>query len=62
MAAKKALPAWKRHELVTKAIFEALLRQDDVKNLEIERDVLIKGTAAEHWVDIFWKFGAGGLI
>jgi hypothetical protein len=44
MATKPAPPAWQRHELVTKAIFEALLKQDNAQNLEVKHNQTIKGT------------------
>jgi hypothetical protein len=61
MAAKKATPAWKRHELVTKAIFEELLKLDGVKDLEIRHNVTIKGIVTSHQIDVYWKFAVISL-
>jgi hypothetical protein len=61
--AKKALPKrpGRDHELVTKAIYEALLTQDEVKNLDIRHDVKIQGTHSQHQIDVYWKIRAAGI-
>jgi hypothetical protein len=61
MAAKQTKAAWKRHELVSKAIFEALLKQSNAENLEIKHNVCVKGTKTCHQIDVFWKFRMAGL-
>jgi hypothetical protein len=61
MAAKRSRPAWRRHELVSKAIFEALLKQSNAENLEVKHNVCIKGLKTCHQIDVFWKFRMGGL-
>jgi hypothetical protein len=61
MAAKPARVPWKRHELVTKAIFEALLKQSNAENLEVKHNVTIKGVITTHQIDVFWKFCMGGV-
>jgi hypothetical protein len=61
MAGKRSKPAWKRHELVSKAIFEALLKQSNAENLEVEHNVCIKGLKTCHQIDVFWKFRMGGV-
>jgi hypothetical protein len=62
MVAKRSRPAWRRHELVSKAIFEALLNQSNAENLEVKHNVKINGTKApSHQIDVFWKFRMGGL-
>lgn len=61
MAAKKATPAWKRHELVTKAIFEALLGLDKPRNLDVNHNTTIKGRSTPHQIDVSWKFQAGDI-
>jgi hypothetical protein len=60
-AAKRSRPAWRRHELVSKAIFEALLKQSNAENLEVKHNVCIKGLKTCHQIDVFWKFRMGGL-
>jgi hypothetical protein len=61
MAAKRSRPAWRRHELVSKAIFEALLKQSNAENLEVKHNVCIKGLKTCHQIDVFWQFRMGGL-
>jgi hypothetical protein len=61
MGAKRSRPAWRRHELVSKAIFEALLKQSNAENLEVKHNVCIKGLKTCHQIDVFWKFRVGGL-
>jgi hypothetical protein len=64
MAAKSAaLDQPTRHELVTKAIFEALLKQDKVQDLEIRHNFRILGlSGVHHQVDVYYKFRAGPAI
>jgi hypothetical protein len=62
MPKENTTPAWKRHELVTKAVFEALLRLHDLKNLQVRHNVRrFKGSSTSHQIDVVWKFEAGGL-
>ena len=61
MGAKRSGPAWRRHELVSKAIFEALLKQSNAENLDVKHNVCIKGLKTCHQIDVFWKFRVGGL-
>jgi hypothetical protein len=61
MAAKAARIPWKRHELVTKAIFEALLKQSNAENLEVKHNTTIKVVKTTHQIDVFWKFCMGGI-
>lgn len=61
MAAKPARAAWRRHELISKAIFEALLKQSNAENLEVKHNVCIKGVKTCHQIDVFWRFRIGGV-
>jgi hypothetical protein len=61
MGAKRSRPAWRRHELVSKAIFEALLKQSNAENLVVKHNVCIQGLKTSHQIDVFWKFRMGGL-
>jgi hypothetical protein len=61
MAAKRSRSAWRRHELVSKAIFEALLKQSNAENLEVKHNVCIKGLKTCHQIDVFWRFRMGGV-
>jgi hypothetical protein len=61
LAIARATPAWKRHELVSKAIFEALLKQSNAENLEVRHNITIKGLMTDHQIDVFWRFRMAGL-
>ena len=61
MGAKRSRPAWRRHELVSKAIFEALLKQSNAENLEVKHNVCIQGLKTCHQIDVLWKFRMGGV-
>jgi hypothetical protein len=53
---------WRGHELVTKAIFEALLRQSaGDEHWEIEHNKQLVGLATTHQIDVYWKFRMAGL-
>lgn len=49
------------YELIVKAIYEALLKQDNVNNLDIRHNTIIKGKGTSHQIDVYWKFRAGGV-
>jgi hypothetical protein len=61
MTVERRRPAWKGHELVTKAIFEALLKLDNVRNMDIRHNVKVQGITTEHQIDVLWEFEAGGV-
>jgi len=46
----------KSYEAVTKAIFQSLLNQTDVKNIEVVHDVTLSGKTVDHQVDVYWEF------
>jgi hypothetical protein len=62
MAAKPDMPAWRRHELISKAIFEALLKQDNAENLEVKHDFSLRGVKTAYQIDVFWKFRMGARL
>lgn len=61
MTTRAARTTWKGHELVTKAIFEALLKQSNAQNLEIKHNAKIPGLKVGHQIDVYWKFSMGGI-
>jgi hypothetical protein len=61
MPAQRATPAWKRHELISKAIFEVLLKQDNAENLDVKHNVTIRGVITEHQIDVLWSFRMGSF-
>jgi hypothetical protein len=44
-----------------KAVYKALLNQDQVKNLEIRQNAKIEGTHSRHQVDVYWRFRSAGI-
>jgi hypothetical protein len=57
---RKGVPG-RDHELLVKAVYKALLNQDQVKNLEITQNKKIQGTHSRHQVDVYWKFRSAGI-
>lgn len=43
------------YELLTKSIYEALLLKDGVTT-EVKHNVILKGKAAEHQIDVYWEY------
>jgi hypothetical protein len=60
LAARAMKPPWRRHELVSKAIFEVLLKQSNADNLTVQHNVTIQGLKTKHQVDVLWEFRHGG--
>jgi hypothetical protein len=59
---KKKKETGRGFELIVKAIYEALLQQESVKNLDIRHDVKIQGTSTIHQIDVYWKFDAAQIV
>jgi Restriction endonuclease len=59
-AERRGVPG-RDHELLVKAIYKALLNQDQVKNLEITQNAKIQGTHSCHQIDVYWRFQSGGI-
>lgn len=43
------------YELLAKSIYEALLHKDGVTT-EVKHNVILKGKAAEHQIDVYWEY------
>jgi len=57
---QRSTKPWVDHEIVSRDIFEALLKQDAVQNLEVRRQVTIIGkSTAVIAIDVYWKFTVG---
>ena len=50
------------YELLTKAIFQQLLKQDKVETLRLEHDITFEGKTTTHQIDVYWEFKAGGVV
>lgn len=42
-------------------IFQAVLDQDQVNNLTVERDKTLQGKISTHQIDVYWQFEKGGI-
>ena len=51
----------KEYELLTKAIFQQLLEQDNVETTRLEHHVVLEGKTTSHQIDVYWVFEAGGV-
>ncbi|HEY4840023.1 MAG TPA: restriction endonuclease [Candidatus Acidoferrales bacterium] len=58
MAAKSGTP----YENLTQVIFQSLVDQNEVRNVEVQHDVQLPGKGnASHQIDVYWKFERGGI-
>lgn len=50
------------YELLTKAVYQAILRNEGEHNIEVKHNTSIKGrSGVEHQVDVSWKFKKAGV-
>lgn len=49
------------YESLTQGFFQAILDQDSVKNVRVERNVKLGGRSTVHQVDVFWSFEVAGV-
>ena len=49
------------YEHLVQRIFQAILRQEFVRNIDVQNNVGLKGIATNHQIDIFWEFEVGGI-
>ncbi|MEW6360079.1 MAG: restriction endonuclease [Planctomycetota bacterium] len=50
------------YELLTKAVYEEVLRTEGVSTVEVRHDTFIKGrSGVQHQVDVSWKFTQAGV-
>src|ERR1017187_8716700 len=49
----------KSYENLTQAIFQSILAQTELRNVDVKRDVVLKGKETSHQIDIYWKFEIG---
>ena len=50
----------KDYEKLTQYIFNQIVNQNKVDNIEVQHDVTIQGKSTTHQIDVFWKFETGG--
>jgi hypothetical protein len=51
----------KRYEVLVQAIFDALLNQNTVHNIEVQHNVPLPGKTTTHQIDVYWEFEKGGV-
>jgi|GEM_PF-1821487 len=51
----------KDYELITRAIFQTLVDQDEARNIAVEHDVTLSGKFLDHQVDVYWRFESAGI-
>jgi hypothetical protein len=56
VAPRATKDTWRTHELVTKAIYEALLKQSNPEQWDIKHDTKLFGLKTCHQIDVYWKF------
>jgi hypothetical protein len=49
------------YELVTRAIFQLLVDQDEARNIAVQHNVEIPGKFLKHQVDVYWELETGGI-
>jgi hypothetical protein len=58
MAEKSGTP----YENLTQVIFQSLVDQNEVRNIEVKHDVKLQGKSnTSHQIDVYWKFEMGGI-
>jgi len=51
------------YEKLVRDLYQALMDQSQVKNVEVQHDVKLKGKSGErHQIDVHWKFEAAGVV
>lgn len=50
----------KEYEKLTQYIFNQIVNQNQVTNIEVQHDVIKQGKSAKHQIDVFWKFEIAG--
>lgn len=50
----------KEYEKLTQYIFNQIVNQNQVDNIEVQHNVTIQGKSTTHQIDVFWKFEIGG--
>ena len=50
----------KEYEKLTQYIFNQIVNQNQVDNIDVQHNVIIEGKSTTHQIDVFWKFEVGG--
>ena len=49
------------YEHLVQRIFQAILRQEFVRNIDVRNNLRLTGIITNHQIDIFWEFEVGGI-
>ena len=49
------------YEILTQKIFNLILNNNRVKNINVDHDVELQGITAKHQIDVYWEFEEGGI-
>jgi hypothetical protein len=49
------------YELLTQEIFQQILNQKSVHNIDVKQNVVLVGKSANHQIDIYWEFEQAGI-
>lgn len=52
----------KAYEILTQRIFQKIVDQNLVKNIEVKHNIILKGKTAEHQIDVFWEYELKGRL
>lgn len=52
----------KPYEALLQAVFQTIVNQEEVRNITVERDVILRGKSGiSHQIDLYWKFESAGI-
>jgi hypothetical protein len=51
----------KSFELLIQEVFQVLVNQDSVKNINVQHNVVLQGKGTSHQIDVYWEFEQGGI-
>lgn len=49
------------YERIIQEIYTQILKQENVKNIEVKHNVIIKGKTVDHQIDVYWEFEIAGI-
>jgi hypothetical protein len=50
------------YEQLNKEIFQAILNQSEVKNIDVQHNVLLYGKTTSHQIDVYWEFELESIV
>lgn len=49
----------KEYEIIVQKVFQSILNQKFVKNIEVAHDIILQGKSTSHQIDVYWEFSDG---